>query len=90
MDAVRPVNVTATAVVQAGITRLRALNVGIAAAGQTVKLHDCAATGDASTGNRKATIALDTAQSWHWEDATFYVGLVAVVSGGTTDITFVV
>jgi hypothetical protein len=87
-----PVHVTATAVVSANPTTLFGAVVGVAAAGQTLKLHDCAATGDAAAGNLKSTIALDGVEDFQFgtDGASFRVGLVAVVSGGTPDITVIV
>lgn len=87
-----PVHVTATAVVSPVPCTLFGVLVGVAAAGQTVKLHDCAATGDAAAGNLKATIALDAVDSYPvgTDGASFRVGLVAVISGGTPDITAVI
>lgn len=87
--AANPVRVTATAVVAGHSTTLQRVVVGVVAAGQTLKLHDCATTGAASAGNTKATIALDAVGCYEFR-AAFRDGLVAVVSGGTPDITVMV
>lgn len=81
----RPVHVTASAVVFGAPADVGVLNVGVAAAGQTVKLHDCVTVGAASAGNLQGTFALDAVNSW-FIDAFFAVGVVAIVSGGTPDI----
>lgn len=78
----RPILVTATAVLAASPAKVGNVNLGVAAAGQTIKLHDCAATGDAAAGNLKGTFATDAVFGWEL-DAYFAVGVVAVVSGGT-------
>jgi hypothetical protein len=87
----RPTRVTASTVVSATSTTLYHVIVGVAAATQTVKLHDCAAVGDASAGNLKATIDLATVNAYPFgpPGAYFAVGLVAVVSGGSPDISIV-
>lgn len=83
-----PKNLAATAVVAAHPTTLRTVTVGVVAAGQTLKLHDCTTTVAAAAGNLRSTIALDAVGSYVF-DAAFRDGLVAVVSGGTPDICIV-
>lgn len=83
-----PTRFAASAVIAAHPTTLRQVVVGVVAAGQTVKFHDCTSTGAAAAGNLKATIALDGVVSVEL-GALFRDGLVAIVSGGTPDITVV-
>lgn len=83
-----PTNVTASAVVSANPTVLHFVNVGVVAAGQTIKLHDCTTVGAAAAGNLKATVALDAVGSYAFE-ALFRDGLVAVVSGGSPAVSIV-
>lgn len=84
----RPFHITASAVIFAGPATVENLNVGMLAAGQTVKLHNCATVGAAGAGNLIGTFALDAVTGWHL-NAFFDVGVVAIVSGGTPDITIV-
>ena len=88
-DTGTPAHVTASAVVFAGRAQLRSVVVGTAASGQTVKLHNCATTGAAASGNLVAQIDLGAAGSYLFGDAVFDAGIVAIVSGGTPDITVV-
>ena len=86
----RPTLVTATAVISAVPATVLAFIVGVAAAGQTVKLHDCKTTGAAGAGNEKMRIATDAVVSLPvGAGAYFENGIVAVVSGGTPVATVV-
>ncbi len=82
-------HLTATGVVFAHACELRRVVVGTGDTGATVTLHDADATGDAGAGNVIAVLDCD-------EPATFEigaradVGVVAVVAGGTPDVTVVV
>lgn len=83
-----PKYLTASAVVAARPATVGSVVVGVAAAAQTVKLHNCLAVVDAAPGNLVATLSLAAAQTYVL-DALFTVGVVAVVSGGTPEITVV-
>ena len=76
-------------VVSAVPCRLVTVVVGTETAGQTLALHDCAAEGDVAAGNKIATVKLDSRATFDFRAAACRVGLVAVVSGGTPDITVV-
>lgn len=73
-----------TVVVSAVPCTLFGIVVGKVAAGQTLAVHDCAASGDVAAGNRKALIEWDTRESLPFgtDGASFRVGLVVVASGG--------
>ena len=89
MSTLRPVLVTASAVVSAIPATVGSLIVGIAAAGATVKLHNCTTTGAAAAGNLVGTFATDAVNPV-FIDAYFDVGIVVIVSGGTQSITITV
>lgn len=71
----------------AGLITCKLVNVGLASAAATLKLHDCATEAAAASGNQKFTIPLDTPGTVII-DSTFYAGLVAIVSGNC-DVTVV-
>lgn len=80
----RPTLVTATAVISAKPGSVTSVIVGVVAAGQTIKLHDCTSTGAAGAGNEKFRIATDAVGSFPIPDGAYFEkGVVAVVSGGT-------
>lgn len=85
-----PIRITASAVIATGPFVVNNVNVGVPATGQTLKLHNCTSVGAASSGNQLFTFALDDPQgSWNL-DARFDVGVVAIISGGSPDVTLTV
>jgi hypothetical protein len=87
----RPTLVTASAVVSAVPAVLSAVVVGVLAASQTIKLHNCKTTGAASGGNEMVRIATDAVGDFDFGPlgAYFDTGIVAIVSGGTPVATVV-
>lgn len=87
----RPVLVTASAVVSAVPTSVTSITVGVLAASQTIKLHDCITTGAAAAGNEKFRIATDAVGNIPIPKGAFFaLGVVAIVSGGTPVATVVI
>lgn len=85
----RPVRCTANTVVAANGARLAGVTVGHADAGQTLKIYDDTTT--SSPANQRFTIPLDTPQAWHFVvSARFENGIVAMLSGGSPDVTLLV
>lgn len=87
----RGVLVTATAVVSANPATVSAVVIGVLAASNTIKLHNCKTTGAAAAGNEVARIATDTVGDFDFGNlgAYFDQGVVAVVSGGSPVATVV-
>jgi hypothetical protein len=79
----RPILVTSSAVVSAVPATAYSTAVGVASAGQTLKLHDCGAIGDAAAGNEKVRLATDAVGNVDFGNAGafFAVGITAVLSG---------
>lgn len=87
----RPKLVTASAVVSASPASVFSVTVGVLAASQTIKLHDCTTTGAAAAGNEKFRIATDAVGNVPIPGGAFFEsGVVAIVSGGTPVATVVV
>ncbi len=87
----RPTLVTANTVVSALPATAFSIIVGVAGAGQTIKLHDCTTVGAAAAGNEKFRIATDAVGDFDFGNAGAYFekGIVAIVSGGTPVATVV-
>lgn len=60
--------------------------VGVAAAAETVAIHDAATVEDAAAGNLVSTVSLAAVGDWPF-GVSMRSGIVAVVSGGSPDIT---
>jgi hypothetical protein len=69
-------------------TVLRRVVIGTEVASQTIKLYDAAAVADVAAGNLIASIKTDSLGGFEL-DVVCGRGLVAIVSGGTLDITVV-
>jgi len=69
-------------------TVLRRVVINTEVASQTVKVYDAAAVADVAAGNMIASIKTDTRGGYEY-GVVCGRGLVAVVSGGTLDVTVV-
>lgn len=82
------VDVNTDGVVSANPATVHGVVIGTEVAAQTLKLHDCATEAAAAAGNLVTTLKLDTRGSVPI-CVRFTKGVVAILSGGTPDLTIV-